>query len=92
LIGSANALLAPSFTEGFNLPVAEAMAVGTPVIASDIAVHRELASGARLIDPLDGPSWLAAITAASEERPLVHPAQPMSWPGHFAIVKDALGW
>ena len=92
LIGSARALLAPSFTEGFNLPVAEAMAMATPVIASDIAVHRELAAGARLIDPLDGPSWLAAIEAATTERPRVQPVPPLSWPDHFAIVKDALGW
>jgi glycosyltransferase involved in cell wall biosynthesis len=92
LIGSANALLAPSFSEGFNLPVAEAMAMGTPVIASDIAVHRELAGGARLIDPVDGLSWLAAIEAATAERAATRRANPLSWPDHFAIVKDALGW
>jgi glycosyltransferase involved in cell wall biosynthesis len=84
--------LAPSFSEGFNLPVAEAMAMGTPVIASDIAVHRELAAGARLIDPVDGPGWLAAIEAAAATRPTVPRANPLSWPDHFAIVKEALGW
>jgi glycosyltransferase involved in cell wall biosynthesis len=92
LIGSANALLAPSFSEGFNLPVAEAMAMGTPVIASDIAVHRELAEGARLIDPLDGPSWLAVIEAATRRRPVARRVASLSWPDHFGIVKDALGW
>jgi glycosyltransferase involved in cell wall biosynthesis len=92
LIGSANGLLAPSFSEGFNLPVAEAMAMGTPVIASDIAVHQELALGACLIDPVDGPGWLAAIEAAATARPEVRRANPLSWPDHFGIVKTALGW
>ncbi len=35
-------LLLPSDAEGFGLPVAEAMACGTPVLASDLAVLREV--------------------------------------------------
>jgi glycosyltransferase involved in cell wall biosynthesis len=92
LIGSAVALLAPSFSEGFNLPVAEAIAMGTPVIASDIAVHRELARGASLIDPVDGPGWLAAIEGAGSLKPAVPDGSPLGWPEHFAIVRAALGW
>lgn len=38
----ADVVVAPSLEEGFDLPVAEALASGTPVIASDIRVHREL--------------------------------------------------
>ena len=34
-------LVAPSFMEGFDLPVAEALAAGTSVIASNIPVHVE---------------------------------------------------
>lgn len=41
-------LVYPSWYEGFGLPVLEAMAAGTPVIASDIPVHREIASDAVL--------------------------------------------
>jgi glycosyltransferase involved in cell wall biosynthesis len=41
LIGSALALIAPSLWEGFDLPVLEAMLLKTPVLASDIPVHRE---------------------------------------------------
>lgn len=36
------AFAAPSLDEGFNLPAVEALACGTRVIASDIAVHREI--------------------------------------------------
>jgi len=91
LIGGARALLSPSFSEGFNLPVAEALAAGTPVIASDIAVHRELADGAQLIDPLDGVAWMAAIEAATRERPETSARRPPGWPEHFAIVGKAMG-
>ncbi|MBZ0255419.1 glycosyltransferase family 4 protein [bacterium] len=38
----AQAFAAPSLDEGFNLPSVEALACGTRVIASDIAVHREI--------------------------------------------------
>jgi glycosyltransferase involved in cell wall biosynthesis len=41
---SAEVLLAPSLDEGFDLPVAEALANGTPVIATDIPAHRDLAA------------------------------------------------
>jgi glycosyltransferase involved in cell wall biosynthesis len=92
LVAGARALVAPSFHEGFNLPVAEALALGTPVIASDIPVHRELASQATLIDPLDGPAWLQAIEAAIVARPDRRRFRPPRWEDHFAIVADALGW
>ncbi|HEV2364501.1 MAG TPA: glycosyltransferase family 1 protein, partial [Caulobacteraceae bacterium] len=92
LMAGARALLAPSLAEGFDLPVAEARALGVPVIGSDIPVHRELAPGAKLIDPLDGPGWLAAIEAASFT-PLsqrCHPAAS-TWADHFSKVRGALG-
>ncbi len=39
------ALVAPSMTEGFGLPVAEALLTGCRVICSDIPAHREVGDG-----------------------------------------------
>ncbi len=88
LISGARALLAPSFTEGFDLPVIEAMSLGTPVIASDIPVHRELAGAATLIDPLDGPAWLAAIAGAQAVRGPAFRAP--RWEDHFDSLRDTV--
>ncbi|HEY1413871.1 MAG TPA: glycosyltransferase family 1 protein, partial [Rhodopila sp.] len=41
LLRGARALLMPSFAEGFGLPVAEAVAHGTPVLCSDLPALRE---------------------------------------------------
>ncbi|MHB8530041.1 MAG: glycosyltransferase family 4 protein [Caulobacteraceae bacterium] len=91
LVAGARALLAPSLAEGFDLPVVEALSLGTPVIASDIVVHRELASPAQLIDPLDGPAWLAAIQAACVTGARAAPYEAPGWEAHFEGVGAALG-
>ena len=75
LIRSAQALLMPSFAEGFGLPVQEALALGTPVIASDIPAHCEIAGGlARLLPPDDQTRWIDAILAPPSP-PIYHPMQ-----------------
>lgn len=91
LVRGANALLAPSFAEGFDLPVIEAMALSTPVIASDISVHRELAVGATLLDPMDGAGWFSAIEAATWHRPAAVPFAAPTWEQHFSRVGPAMG-
>lgn len=54
LIGHARALVMPSLAEGFGLPVAEAMALGTPVVTSSRGALAETAGGAAFaIDPED---------------------------------------
>jgi glycosyltransferase involved in cell wall biosynthesis len=54
LIGHARTLIMPSLAEGFGLPVAEAMALGTPVVTSDRGALAETAGGAALaVDPED---------------------------------------
>jgi glycosyltransferase involved in cell wall biosynthesis len=49
VLRSATVLVAPSRAEGFGLPVAEAMAVGTPVICADDPALVEVSGGAAMI-------------------------------------------
>ena len=52
LYAGALAVVFPSRMEGFGLPVAEGLAVGTPVIASNLACIKEFAGNAPLyIEP-----------------------------------------
>lgn len=53
----------PSFNEGFGLPVAESLAVGTPAITSGFGSMREIANGggALLVDPHDDRSLTDAM-------------------------------
>jgi glycosyltransferase involved in cell wall biosynthesis len=52
LMQNAKAFLFPSFYEGFGLPPLEALALGAPLIISNIPVHREVyGNSAHYIDP-----------------------------------------
>jgi glycosyltransferase involved in cell wall biosynthesis len=97
IISGAQALLMPSFAEGFGLPVAEALELRTPVIVSDLAVFREFAGDIpTYLDPLDGPAWQRAVRDFTGESPerrrqlrrMVGYRAP-NWPTHFSIVD---GW
>ena len=90
LMRASRGVVAPSAVEGFDLPAVEAMAMGVPLIASDIAAHRELVPKARLIDPLDGPGWLKALDRAARGDVQPPPYKPPSWRTHFQIVAEAL--
>ncbi len=62
LMAGALALVFPSLYEGFGLPPLEAMARGTPVVASGIDVLREvLGTGALMIAGFDAGEWAKAI-------------------------------
>ncbi|HEX8389520.1 MAG TPA: glycosyltransferase, partial [Sphingomonas sp.] len=62
LIRDARALVFPSLAEGFGLPVAEAMTLGTPVITSSGGAPEEVAGGAALlVDPRDEAALADAI-------------------------------
>ncbi|HWE74972.1 MAG TPA: glycosyltransferase family 1 protein [Stellaceae bacterium] len=95
LLCGARALLLPSFAEGYGLPLAEALALGVPVICSDIPVFREVGGAAPLfVDRQDAAAWRAAILAYASEPSEAREAQiariaqwhAPSWAAHFAIL------
>jgi glycosyltransferase involved in cell wall biosynthesis len=64
-------LLFPSQTEGFGLPVGEAMSCGCPVIAADIPVMQEFWGRAAVLLPCDNlRAWDAALSelASNEDK------------------------
>lgn len=94
IVAGARALLMPSFAEGFGLPVAEALELGTPVIASDLPVFREFAGDIpTYLDCLDGIGWEAAIRAFMIDCPerrrqldRMPCYRPPDWTSHFGTV------
>lgn len=68
LIAGARALLFATLEEGFGLPIAEAMALGTPVLTSDRGALVEVAGGAALtVDPTDIGQMAAAILRLADD-------------------------
>lgn len=62
VVAGASCLVMPSLYEGVGLPPLEAMAVGTPVLASDIVSLRETCGpAAKYFDPSDTSSMAASI-------------------------------
>jgi glycosyltransferase involved in cell wall biosynthesis len=71
LYRGARAFVLPSRYEGLGLTCLEAMACGTPVVASDRAALPETCGDAALlVDPDDGAALAEAVLHASTEEPL----------------------
>ncbi len=94
-MSNARALLFPSFVEGYGLPLVEALACGTPVIASGLPVFRELAGAIPdYLSAIDGLGWMEWIEDYAREDSDLRLAQlkrmsgwtPPSWEMHFARV------
>lgn len=69
-------LLQPSEREGFGLPVVEALACGTPVVASDLPVLREVGGDAARYCPVGNISaWTETVVRSFAERE----QQPQAW-------------
>jgi glycosyltransferase involved in cell wall biosynthesis len=88
----------PSFAEGFGLPVIEALQDGTPVIAGDLAVYREVVGDIPLyLDQGDAEKWKSAISSFISDCPererqkrVIEGFRAPDWPAHFAAVEPWL--
>ena len=98
-LAGARALLFPSLAEGYGLPLIEALQAGTPVLANDLPIFREIGQGVPdLINPQDGPAWERAILSYVEEDSPARGAQlgrlgsfrAPTWADHFAKVDRLL--
>jgi glycosyltransferase involved in cell wall biosynthesis len=98
LLQSSTALVSASLDEGFGIPLVEAMALGVPVVVSDITIFHEIAGAAGTFFPptdaaafvsavraLEAPDAWAALSAASVEQ-----AATWSWKNSAAQLWTGL--
>lgn len=95
----AQALLFPSFVEGYGMPVLEALALGVPVIASDLPVFREFAMNVpEYVGANDSDAWMDMISEYSNSNSSRRQAQltrmngfrAPTWENHFSRVDTLL--
>ena len=95
----AQALLFPSFAEGYGMPLVEALSMGVPVLASDLPTFREIAGDIpEYVDPLDGMRWKELIVeyAKPGSSPRLEQCQRIAgfavptWDKHFDIVEGLM--
>jgi glycosyltransferase involved in cell wall biosynthesis len=76
LYRGASAVLLPSETEGFGMPVLEALACGTAVIASDLPSLREVGAAAVVYAPVgDVAAWVERVVALVQQPQTAPPVQ-----------------
>ena len=89
LYRKAIALVYPSVCEGFGLPLVEAKHYGTPVIASDIPIFREIAGDAiDYVRPLDSHDLARHMIEAAFTRPKAPQFPTLDWAAASAGVLE----
>ncbi len=95
LYRSADIYVTPAYTETFAHPLVEAMASGLPVVASDLAVHREICGSAaeyfstfspdalaeKIAEIAQSPQRLRDMAVAGSER-----SGEFSWKAHVEAI------
>jgi glycosyltransferase involved in cell wall biosynthesis len=66
-------MINPSFFEGWSTPIEEAKAFATPLLLSDIPIHREQAPGSLFFDPHSAEAAANSLLAASQHKPDAKP-------------------
>jgi glycosyltransferase involved in cell wall biosynthesis len=70
LYEGASAVLVPSLSEGFSLPLVEGLAMDVPVLCSDITVHREVGQDyCTFLSPTNTQEWADAMAAVDTFQP-----------------------
>ncbi|WP_018501498.1 glycosyltransferase family 4 protein [Parafrankia discariae] len=80
VLSRATVLVAPSRSEGFGLPVIEAMAHGVPVVVSDTPALVEVAGDAALVARIGDPAGFAEALARIVQNPRLHSRLSRSGP------------
>lgn len=92
LYNAADVFVLPSFYEGFGLPVLEAMACGTPVVASNVASLPEVVGDAGLlVDPRDPQAIADAIARVLSDPALAEEMRQrgLEWARKFTWERTA---
>lgn len=98
-VSFANALLFPSFAEGYGLPLAEALTLGTPTIVNDLPVFHEIGGDIpEYISVQDKQAWAEMIleytkpksTRRAQQLQRISHFVPPTWDSHFDRVDKFL--
>lgn len=88
-MAEARAYISAAEVEGWGMPLAEALSLGTPVIATDTPAHREVTQGVADFFE-DAPGLIAAFEAHLAGFKPVTGFQRWTWDAHFAKLDGFL--
>lgn len=68
IMQGSQALLFPSFVEGWGMPLAEALSMGVGAVCSNLSVFEECGQGLAVqVDPIDGAGWYSTLRKIHED-------------------------